>query len=106
METIRNFKWKDFWAPATFIAVLGFAVGFGQYIQDLESRTPSSVQMKVRLEDHMEIWTPEMQLTAFQRLKAVEDSAVRFKKVDSIAFVERQEIKKKLNEILIILKDK
>jgi hypothetical protein len=106
METIRNFKWRDFWAPATFITVLGFAVAFGQYIQDIESRTLESVQMKVRLEDHMKIWTPEVQLTSFQRLAAVEDSTLRLSKQDSLAKLERDVIKTKLNLILQILKDK
>ena len=110
---IKNFKWKDFWAPATFITVLGFAVAFGQYIQRLDERTPQSVEMRVRLEDHMLVWTEETTYGAFARLKAVEDTVIVLERVDSMAKVERnqarierKEINTKLNLILQILKDK
>ena len=113
METIRNFKWKDFWAPATFVTVLGFAIAFGQYIQSLEERTPQSVEMRVRLEDHMLVWTEETTYGAFARLVAVEDTVVKLARVDSVAQIERFEarreremINEKLNLILQILKDK
>ena len=73
---------------------------FAAYLDDIDDRSLTSVEMRIRLEDHMAIWTPEQQVIAFQRLKAVEDSAVQNRKADSVMNLQLEELKRVLDEIV------
>ena len=98
MEGIKN-KIKEWFVPGMVIIILSQTIMITRYLSDIEARTLDTIEMKVRLQDHMNVWTPEIQLTSFQRLKSVEDSAKRFKKQDSLTVLEINEIKAILKRI-------
>ena len=98
MEGIKN-KIKEWFVPGMVIIILSQTIMITRYLSDIEARTLDTIEMKVRLQDHMRIWTPETQLIAFQRLKAVEDSSKLLRKQDSLATKERDEIKEILRRI-------
>lgn len=106
MEKLKKFEWGKVWGPSIMITLIGLALGLGQYIQSMDSRTLSTVEMRIDLERHMKIWTTTTPKEAFARLEAVEDSAIQFKSADSLAKIERDIINTKLNLILKLLKDK
>lgn len=61
--------------------------------KDAEDRMLSSVEMRIDLERHMEIWSPVAQREAFDRLKAVEDSTILNRRADSAMSAQIKEIR-------------
>ena len=71
-----------------------------EYLDDMEDRTLSSVEMRIDLERHMAVWTETTPKEAFGRLRAVEEAAAKNLKADSINLVEHQKLNALLKEVL------
>lgn len=85
MNEIKKSGWiSSVITPALLVLILSQAVKFTNYVSDLESRTLDTVEMKVRLQDHMISWTPVRQEKAFGRLENVEEDVIRLRKTDSL----------------------
>ena len=94
LETIRRGNWiPKIVTPALLILLLTQAVKVTSYMSDINSRTLSTVEMRVRLEDHMESWTPVRQEKAFERLRSTEIGIIELRKEDSLSAVDRKEMK-------------
>lgn len=78
-----------------------FIYDVARWQKDIEDRTLTSVEMRIDLERHMAVWTPEAQITAFNRLKESETSIRNLQIADSLAKIEREEMHKILSKIEI-----
>ena len=67
--------------------------------KDVDDRTLSTVEMRIDLERHMEIWTTTTPREAFDRLKATEAAIITLKKADSLAEIDREQMKLLLAKI-------
>ena len=66
---------------------------------DVESRTISTVEMRIDLERHMQIWTLERQALAFSRLSDTEKAIKDLKKSDSLSAIDRAKMREILKKI-------
>ena len=105
MEKVKSSGWiPNLLTPALLIVIIFNTVKITAYISEIESRTLSSVEMKVRLEDHMATWTPVRQEKAFERLAQTEEAIIELKEADRISELDRKQIKESLARIEKLLK--
>lgn len=78
-----------------------FIYDAAKWQKDIEDRTISTVELRIDLERHMAIWTLEAQASAFMRLKSTEEAIISLRKADSVAKIERENIRKLLSKIEI-----
>lgn len=100
MEKVKSSGWiPNLLTPALLIVIILNTVKITTYVAEIESRTLSSVEMKVRLEDHMATWTPVRQEKAFERLGEAEEAILELKKSDELTLEEMKIIKASLSRI-------
>jgi len=78
-----------------------FIYDFASWQKDVEDRTLSSVEMRIDLERHMAIWSLEAQAKAFGRLGATEKAINELRKSDSLAEIDRAQMRALLAQIEI-----
>lgn len=100
VEKVKSSGWiPNLLTPALLIVIIFNTVKITKYITEIESRTLSSVEMKVRLEDSMAAVSSNEKVKMVKRIDLTEKNIVMLKQADSIGEIDRKEMKESLSRI-------